>query len=269
MTFRYWLRLKRRKLAAFRGRKKRAGVPRKVADRPHWLTVIIGLVSPALALVAIGISLNSLAVSERNMKVGQRAYLTIRNARALTGLLFGDLPLAKPACQLGVVHLYEVHNLGRTPGSVVGNVQSVTYPDEWIDVAKSVRQRYGLEQIDEGNGWRGAVSQDSNAQVGETFSFQVPYDQCKQIAAYIEFSKAFAKDNSLRADDVALGGMLHIAKLHVRGWIAFKDVFGDTYPLRWSTQPTLSIDGAFDALYIQHLERSTNHMLEKLLFMSP
>jgi hypothetical protein len=52
--------------------------PVKTADRPHNLTVIIGSVAPVIAVVAVLVSLASLRTNETAMKVGQRAYLSVR-----------------------------------------------------------------------------------------------------------------------------------------------------------------------------------------------
>jgi hypothetical protein len=54
--------------------------PEKVADRPHPITVLLGLVSPAIAVVALLVAFLSLWTSQRSMKVGQRAYLTYQVA---------------------------------------------------------------------------------------------------------------------------------------------------------------------------------------------
>lgn len=55
---------------------------KKTADRPHWITIGIGLLSPSLAVVGLGISLVSLRtsrestqLSQESMEIGQRAYV--------------------------------------------------------------------------------------------------------------------------------------------------------------------------------------------------
>ena len=50
--------------------------PAKVADRPHWITIALGLLSPLVAVVAVWIASQSLKTNQQSMKVGQRAYLT-------------------------------------------------------------------------------------------------------------------------------------------------------------------------------------------------
>lgn len=53
------------------------------SPRPHLITILLGFISPMLALVAIYVSFQSLKTSERAMKVAQRAYLS--TALAITG----------------------------------------------------------------------------------------------------------------------------------------------------------------------------------------
>jgi hypothetical protein len=46
----------------------------KTADRPHRLTILLGLLSPVLALLSLGVSFYVFHDSQRSMKVAQRAY---------------------------------------------------------------------------------------------------------------------------------------------------------------------------------------------------
>jgi hypothetical protein len=54
--------------------------PEKVADKPHRITIRLGILSPAIAVIAAIIAILSLWNSQRSMKVGQRAYLTYQVA---------------------------------------------------------------------------------------------------------------------------------------------------------------------------------------------
>jgi hypothetical protein len=56
--------------------------PKRIADRPHWITILIGFLSPSIALVAAWIAIQSLRTSQQSMKVGQRAYLNYQVAVA-------------------------------------------------------------------------------------------------------------------------------------------------------------------------------------------
>ena len=44
--------------------------PTKTADRPHWITMVIGLFSPMLACVALYVSYMSFQIGERSVKFG-------------------------------------------------------------------------------------------------------------------------------------------------------------------------------------------------------
>jgi hypothetical protein len=114
----------------------------KIADRPHWLTIVIGLVSPTIGVVALLISLLSLRtseqavrISETNLKVGQRGYISLKNGRLgyipLLQLLSPRLRLEPndsgkdnnnddkdPRLTLtpfGISYQVDVENLGNTP----------------------------------------------------------------------------------------------------------------------------------------------------------
>jgi hypothetical protein len=47
----------------------------KISDRPHPITITLGLLSPALALVSLAVSFYVFRDSQRSMRVAQRAYL--------------------------------------------------------------------------------------------------------------------------------------------------------------------------------------------------
>jgi len=65
----------------------------KIADRPHWITMILGLLSPLLAAVALVISLQSLRTSERSLEVGQRAYVSLQGGKmTFSHITFGAPP---------------------------------------------------------------------------------------------------------------------------------------------------------------------------------
>lgn len=49
---------------------------RKIADRPHPITVAMGLLSPSLALVSLGVSMYVFHDSQRSTRIAQRAYLS-------------------------------------------------------------------------------------------------------------------------------------------------------------------------------------------------
>ena len=114
---------------------------RKSADRPHVLTLLVGLLSPVLGIAALFISLQSLSTSERgirvaetNMKVGQRGYVrltggTVRVSRPLELLLplsrlnppgqpgtpASARPPSKREESIGYWFTATLENLGNTP----------------------------------------------------------------------------------------------------------------------------------------------------------
>lgn len=107
---------------------------RKTAERPHNLTLLIGLLSPLLAVVALTISLlsfktseRSVRVSETNMKVGQRGYVRITGGRMLFfhPLALLELPILgdpapapsppEPQERAGFHFSASLENLGNTP----------------------------------------------------------------------------------------------------------------------------------------------------------
>src|SRR5690348_11857036 len=47
----------------------------RTADRPHCITIALGLLSPLLALIPLGVSVYVFRDSQQAMRVGQRAYL--------------------------------------------------------------------------------------------------------------------------------------------------------------------------------------------------
>lgn len=85
--------------------------PIKTADRPHPITILLGVLSPMLAIVALFISFDALKTSRSAMEIGQRAYLT----PVITRLY----PKPNPNFQEGGIELLEVgltiQNVGNTP----------------------------------------------------------------------------------------------------------------------------------------------------------
>ncbi len=101
--------------------------PKKVADRPHWVTIVIGILSPLIAVVAVGIAMQSLRTSQQSMKVGQRAYLNyqvaVTNADEIVGKLREDKDFF-------LNYQIVVTNLGNTPAeSISPKINVVVDPD--------------------------------------------------------------------------------------------------------------------------------------------
>ena len=79
---------------------------KKTADRPHAITVILGILSPLLAVAAVIISFQGVRTSRTAMQVGQRAYLSITD---------GHLTISGKAAH----YRFVLHNLGNTPAEEV------------------------------------------------------------------------------------------------------------------------------------------------------
>ena len=96
-------------------------VHEKVAPRPHWISVGLGLLSPAFAAVALFISLESLEISRTSldnarkaMEIGQRAYLI--GQMRLTSPHWESSPDGKH--QIGTIQFsLVVINAGNTPAT--------------------------------------------------------------------------------------------------------------------------------------------------------
>lgn len=74
----------------------------KTADRPHRITIYLGLLSPTLAVFAVFISFLTLRTNQRSMRVGQRAYLSA-----------SDFNFTRNASYLAI--RYTVQNTGNSP----------------------------------------------------------------------------------------------------------------------------------------------------------
>ena len=101
--------------------------PEKVADRPHAITVWLGLISPAIALVALLVAFGSLWTSQRSMKVGQRAYLTYQVSVTNGNLVLEALHADK---DFFLTYQVTVSNMGSTPAdSIYPKISVAPDPD--------------------------------------------------------------------------------------------------------------------------------------------
>ena len=101
--------------------------PEKVADKPHPLTVRLGLVSPAIAFVALLVAFLSLWTSCQAMKVGQRAYLTYQVAVTNGNQVLEALRVDK---DFFLTYQVTVTNMGNTPAdSIYPKINVMPDPD--------------------------------------------------------------------------------------------------------------------------------------------
>jgi hypothetical protein len=115
------------------GSKARPGTPDsnqgkpKTADRPHWITICLGLLSPALALIALWFSLQSLKISDRSLVIGQQAYVSLQNGSlSFSKEIEGPTPQPSSTLTPGQPHPYvamlgtvTLVNTGNTPAQFV------------------------------------------------------------------------------------------------------------------------------------------------------
>jgi hypothetical protein len=104
-----------------------ASTPQKVADRPHPITVRLGLVSPAIAIVSLLVAFLGWCTSQRSMKVGQRAYLTyqviVTNGNQVVEALRADKDFF-------LAYQVTVTNMGNTPADpIYPKISVVPDPD--------------------------------------------------------------------------------------------------------------------------------------------
>jgi hypothetical protein len=104
-------------------------VPEPVAPRPHKITILLGLMSPLFAMTAIVVSFmsfrtsqSSLALSQRSLKIGQRAYVQPHLSLSQDNKMYSSEGFYWPI-QL------ELKNTGNTPASMkLISVKSEQHP---------------------------------------------------------------------------------------------------------------------------------------------
>jgi hypothetical protein len=106
--------------------------PVKTADRPHKLTLAIGVGAPLIAVVAVAVSLASLRTNERAMKVGQRAYLSVTLDTVIEISTFSSHPIlgGMTGYEFFMVASGTINNVGNTPAYVV-NLEPSKPGDLW------------------------------------------------------------------------------------------------------------------------------------------
>ena len=79
------------------------------SPKPHTITIILGCMSPLLAIAATAISILSLQTSQQSLKLGQRAYLRVP---------FGNVEIARDRHGFSRLSVkYEIQNIGNTPAN--------------------------------------------------------------------------------------------------------------------------------------------------------
>jgi hypothetical protein len=90
-------------------------VTTKTADRPHRITIALGLLSPSLALLSLGVSFYVFRGSQQSIQVAQRAYLGfhLESAQVLPNVALSD-----GAKDFRVHAIVSVKNIGNTPAYI-------------------------------------------------------------------------------------------------------------------------------------------------------
>lgn len=93
----------------------------ETAARPHWITVILGLLSPVIGIAALVIARQALITSQQTLKVGQRAYLNVVEVKYADG----DLQ-------------FHIKNSGNTPAEIYPLALKVVAMDQiqFLEVMK-------------------------------------------------------------------------------------------------------------------------------------
>src|SRR4051794_16154089 len=105
----------------------------EVANRPHWVTIVLGILGPLTAMVAVTftflgyrlstqsfrISAEALRTAEQNLRYGQQAYLALRNGRIRMYVTQRPKSLwSLPARLVGIESTFDIVNLGNTPADI-------------------------------------------------------------------------------------------------------------------------------------------------------
>jgi hypothetical protein len=94
-------------------------VAQQSAGRPHLITIALGLVSPAIALVALFISFKSIRIAVDSQKIAQRAYVTADlSAHEEQFLLKGQSKTERPFLRIWHVSV-DLRNTGNTPATIL------------------------------------------------------------------------------------------------------------------------------------------------------
>ena len=116
---------------------------KRVADRPHWLTLAVGVFSSVLALSALVVSLNSLRTSERSLMIGTRAYVAVLSGE----LKFFNYGIVGQHCIVRMDLSATFQNAGNSPASSVYFKAKYRLPPGWSEAPAWVKQNLGSPSI--------------------------------------------------------------------------------------------------------------------------
>ena len=108
----------------------------KRADKPHHITILLGVLSPGLALMALFLSLYSCRQSERAVEISQRAYVAVKGGNVrLSWMKIGPPQVAGETRPLEPIIFMtlsvNLENAGNTPAQFVSFTPNLRLPEGW------------------------------------------------------------------------------------------------------------------------------------------
>jgi hypothetical protein len=160
------------------------------------------------------------------MKTGQRAYIVIKNAGAEIRLASatwggGDIAL------VGLHYSYEIHNLGRTPATILDTRSAVSLPDGWHPFGPDMFKHVDLSQMK--LGWQGYISQSGTERAIEIKGYTVSGEARKELLEYFTLN-----------NDPARRYLANMPIVSMSTGLEFVDVFGDRHTVTWHTRAEVS-----------------------------
>jgi hypothetical protein len=122
----------------------------KIAGRPHWITILLGAFSPLLGILAMIISLHSLWISERSLKVGNRAYLALLNGGlqfSNHGVVFKEGDNTRGRLIVRMDLSAAIHNAGNSPASPGPFRRKYRLPEGWSEAPDWLKKNLGGSSI--------------------------------------------------------------------------------------------------------------------------
>jgi len=195
-------------------------------SKPHPITIMIGLLSPILSLVALGLSLQGLKVSQRAAinneaatRLSQRAYLSIEHGTIelkimpRAGKVFWDKSLILVTVTL------RVSNTGNTPGQVKNIKLNYVYPHGWNPYARGVQATFKEIPPKQSLGW--------------TEAWLITLSQ-EQQSAFEKQEQFLRKNPQLTAAHIHDLTSFHPRSfLKILGDLVYEDTFGNEHHQKW------------------------------------
>lgn len=195
----------------------------KTADKPHKITIGLGLLSPSLAVLALVVSLFALHESERTLQIGQRAYVSLQNGR----ITFGQMTAGPPPQPTSSLRNDEpqpnnaVANGQAQPDHFVAMLLTVTLVNTGNTPAQFVRFTPTYNNLPEG--WT------IRKQEYKPKDTTPPYLGPKAQALW-RYRQSFELTREAWSQFSTAGVMNY---LHLSGDLLYEDVFGKRHAVNW------------------------------------